>query len=373
MSESFDSQQPSTTYLTTFNDGWTKARAHSRLSRSATEGCASCRISLPDDITYAKHESSHYNVKNREVRPSFRTTEVVHTCENEDHDLQDCSARSSLATTDLLRSTISNSTCHMHSLEYVSNSSPAESESFSRLRRATIRTLSGEQLPRGQTSGPLCFGDSTTGYTAAYIFRLADAHARGRQRYYALVALIGYDSRRAFEACAIIWVFFEQLACSIMEAAANVASRTSGIEDGSHCRGNITPISSFLTRQTMDPDGLPRRGAANVRANGIAALVGNENFFCELHVAFVGMLQELGRLLGGIRVRPPVTEIKTGVVVDGQNHDQPSYEEDFGEAGSTPLMVHKRVPSMESHRMATQSPIPLYAPVLFSQPRQVTV
>jgi hypothetical protein len=145
------------------------------------------------------------------------------------------------------------------------------------------------------------------GYTIAYVFRLADIHARGRQRYYALLALAGTDTQRAFEACTVIWSLFEQIAMHIVRSAEQVAARcSSSLEDSPpERRGQITPISSFLTGRTMDPDGYPRRGGmGTVRANGIAELVDNENFFCELHLIFVGMLQELGRLLGGMRVKP---------------------------------------------------------------------
>ena len=301
----------------------------------------------------------------------MRTIEAVHACENDYLDLHDYDARSTLAATESFSSETSNSSCHMHSLEYISNSSPAESDRYSSLRRATIRTLSGEQLPRGHTSGPLCFGDPTVGYTVAYIFRLADPHARGRQRYYALLAQVGYDTKRAFEACTIIWNFFEQLASNIIETAEQVASRISPVYDNPPQRGNVTPISSFLTGHTMDPDGYPRRGAANVRANGIATLVDNENFFCELHVIFVGMLQDLGRLLGGMRIRPPVQEPKAKATIHGKISEAQSYYEEEIEKPAS--VMHDRTPSVESHRMATQSPIPLYGPTLFSQPRQVTV
>ena len=72
---------------------------------------------------------------------------------------------------------------------------------------------------------------------------------------------------------------------------------------------NVTPVSSFLTGRTRDPDGYPRRnGAANMRARGLAEMVGDELFFARLHKDFVHLLQILGRQFGGIRVEAPILD-----------------------------------------------------------------
>lgn len=240
-----------------------------------------------------------------------------------------------------------------------------ESDAFSTLRRATVRTLSGEQLPRGQTSGPLWFGDPTAGYTIAYVFRLADSHARGRQRYYALLALAGSDMQRAFEACMVIWNLFEQIAMHIVHMAEEVASRSA--EDAiPPDNGQITPISSFLTGRTMDPDGFPRRSAAKVRANSIAELVDNENFFCELHMTFVGILQELGRSLGGIRVKSalddPVSQSMNQKSEAGKASDpgETNQDEDEKEVQSYPISATPDDrPSIEAQSQVARCPTPL--------------
>ena len=88
----------------------------------------------------------------------------------------------------------------------------------------------------------------------------------------------------------------------IIEMAEEVAMEVLA-EGGSPLRpGEITPVSSFLTGGALDPDRHPRHGAANVRPNGISALVGDEKFFCELHMMFVGILQDLRRSIGGLTV-----------------------------------------------------------------------
>lgn len=194
--------------------------------------------------------------------------------------------------------------CHSHILEYVSSANPAEPEVFSSLRRATVRTLSGEQLPRGHTSGPLWFGDSITGYTIAYIFRLEDEFARGGCRYYALLALAGSDTQRAFEACTLVWSLFEEIVTHIVQMASGVKVHDMFDRDSAE-RSYITRPSSVLTTGRMsDSDGLIRRGPTRFRPNGLAELLNNDNFFCELHMIFTRMLQSLGKILGGMRIQP---------------------------------------------------------------------
>ena len=199
---------------------------------------------------------------------------------------------------------------HCHNVEYVSTHDPAAAETYLDLRRATVRTLSGEQLPRGQSSGPLLFGDSKAGYTIAYVFRLADSHARGRQRYYAFLALAGADVGRAFEACSMIWAIFEEIASRILQSADEVAAQFP--ERSPADPGLVTPVSSFLTGRAMDPDG-HARGMNSTRAHGIADLVGNQSFFGDLHVAFVEIIKELSRNLYQVPQADVITHLRVGL------------------------------------------------------------
>ncbi|MCJ1308682.1 hypothetical protein MMC25_002336 [Agyrium rufum] len=294
--------------------------------RGAGEGCESCQIRLPEVVsppTAHQKPEGWRGLHPDTPAPPLRTVERIHVCNGDrlhageigDDDIADIVAgqdgpqHPSLSFSSS-ESGASTPDCHTHSIEYVSNSTPAESSTYSGLRRAVIRTLSGEQLPRGHSSGPLYFGDLSSGYTIAYIFRLADPLARGRQRYYALLALAGTDAARAFEASTIVWTFFETLARNIIETAENIAAQSSPSDDSPIEFPYITPISSFLTGRNVGDSGdlYSRRGGAMgaVRARSIADLVNNKNFFCELHMAFVGMLQDLGRSLGGVRIEAPL-------------------------------------------------------------------
>ncbi|EXJ94787.1 hypothetical protein A1O1_03185 [Capronia coronata CBS 617.96] len=197
--------------------------------------------------------------------------------------------------------------CHDHTLTYLTAKSPDDPECYARLRASVIRTLSCELLPRGMSDGPFCFGDSNSGYTIAYVFRLTDPKARGRRRAYAFVALAGKDASRAFQACPMLWEAFANMAKGIEAAAQRHQERQrqkeeEAAEAAESLKTNstkYTPVSSFLTPRTVDPDGHPRRvGHATPRS--LADIVGDENIFTFLHQYFVAILRCLGDQFGGL-------------------------------------------------------------------------
>ncbi|KZZ92668.1 Folliculin [Ascosphaera apis ARSEF 7405] len=194
--------------------------------------------------TYPKRDSS----------PIFRSTEIVSSCDNEYHDkthehhrdihhkrsgdrhsrkYSNSSYHSN--TSDFSVFSASSATnapsCHRHALSYISFRGPSDPEESRSLRQASVRTLSCELLPKGITSGPLSFGDAESGYTVAYIFRIPDPMARGKRRSYALMALAGKDSQRAFRACPLIWRVFERIANQIIKDAEKEANRLRGKEN----------------------------------------------------------------------------------------------------------------------------------------------
>lgn len=187
----------------------------------------------------------------------------------------------------------STSSFHEHTLTYVTSHSPIDPSTFSDLRRAIVRTLSGEQLPRGLTNGKIFFGDPVGGWTIAYNFRLSDKYARGGRRLYSLVALAGYDTRSAYDASRYIWSFFESIAAWITAKTDDQIRRIQEAEDGQGEERSYVPVSSFLTARTTDPDGYPRRnGGIGQKARGLTEMTGDEKLFPELHWKFVSLLQQ---------------------------------------------------------------------------------
>ncbi|KAJ9206249.1 vesicle coat protein [Paecilomyces variotii] len=304
------------------------ADALNRFGGADGDTCASCSLTLPEDVSKQLPPGAPGTVKpdgkGRNGSPVLRSREMVYSCgsshdTDDDHD----SHYHSSFPDSLHSSSIASdaSSCHTHILTYLSLRGPPNPADYALLRRSSIRTLSCELLPRGLSSGPLCFGDSVAGYTIAYIFRLPDPMARGKRRSYALVALAGKDAGRAFRASPVIWRAFGRIANGIVKAAERYQEEEKRREE--HSQGankiggrNYTPVSSFLTGRTMDPDGMPRR-AGQIRARNLAEIVGNEMIFAELHASFVALLQQLGSMFGGV----PVSEEQfvCSVVGDGQS------------------------------------------------------
>jgi hypothetical protein len=225
---------------------------------------------------------------------------------------------------------------HTHMLSYISTSQPQSAETFSLLRRACIRTLSTEVLPSSKSSGPMMFGDSVAGHTIAYVFRLTDPRARGAKRTYALIAMAGRDGRKATKAMVRILEVFQNIANRIIALADSVLERESVVSPSwsrpttafttspplgtsassmppqlgspqtersfssvaSSPTRNITPVSSFLSAKKLDPDGFPRVSRDVMKAKSLSEIVGQENFFVELHFLFCGLLHSLIRQFG---------------------------------------------------------------------------
>lgn len=240
---------------------------------------------------------------------------------------------------------------HVHYVDYTSTHEPILANSFSLIRASCLRTLSFETLPRAPSTlppqpsplsptstpfvttqsagsavsgGPIFFGDAVAGYTTAYIFRIPDVHARGHKRIYAFLALSTHKERLAMKTFAIISTAFRDLATWIQQLAEAEAERTAesptmlgGPAPAFYSSGGLggqPPLqtrtafvkaaaerggSSFLTGGS----GFTRRmaggaGASAPKARGLAELVGQPDFFIELHKRFVQLLFEVGVTLG---------------------------------------------------------------------------
>jgi hypothetical protein len=202
--------------------------------------------------------------------------------------------------------------CHDHALTYLTAKSPVDPDSYAQLRASVIRTLSCELLPRGNSEGPFCFGDSNIGYTIAYVFRLPDPKARGRKRRYAFLALAGKDASRAFQACPPLWESFKRMARGIETAAQRNQDKqrqkeeeaAAALEAGKNGTRAYTPVSSFLNTRATDPDGHARRAGHTV-PRSLAEIVGDDNIFTFLHQYFVAILRGLGDQFGGTPLVDP--------------------------------------------------------------------
>ena len=296
-----------------------------RYGRAQGDVCASCSFTVPQDVTAqlpaGAPGSMNPDGKGKNGSPVLRSREFVclgggdHNAAEGDDKMRPTrtSSDESNPSSSFNSVATANSTCHDHLMTYLTSRSPDDPTNFSLLRASVIRTLSCELLPRGMSDGPFCFGDPVTGYTIAYVFRLTDPKARGRRRAYAFVALAGKDATRAFRACPMVWEAFATMAQGIEDAAQrsqDVQKRKEEEEREISKSRNYTPVSSFLTHRTTDPDGFPRR-AGQVSPRSIAEIVGDENIFALLHQYFVTVLRCLGERFGGIPLSDKPTVYQT--------------------------------------------------------------
>jgi hypothetical protein len=291
-------------------DSHTEAEKLNRYGTSDEDTCASCSLTVPETVSQRLPEGApgkpQVGGRGRNGSPVLRSRELVHSCGSSPPDFEDDVHESHYhhyTTSESVQSHSSDASCHTHVITYLTLRGPPNPADYALLRRSSIRTLSCELLPRGLLAGPLSFGDAVAGYTIAYIFRLADPRARGRRRSYALIAMAGKDAGRAFRACPVIWRAFSNIAMAITAAAERFQEeekrREDGDDDSSKAKGrNYTPVSSFLTGRTVDPDGYPRR-AGGIKAKSLAEIVGNDSIFAEIHAQFVALLHQLGAVLGG--------------------------------------------------------------------------
>ena len=270
-------------------------------------GCESCTIYIPEDtwkkLPQGAPGSPKANGLGRNGSPVLRSREAlqVYGSPQYDSDVDEEPTFHHQSSPDSFASDASTSSYHKHTLTYISTSSPVDPASYSIVRNATVRTLSCELLPRGMTAGELSFGDPVNGYTIAYKFRLPDQHARGGYRQYALLALAS-NERRACQATTLVWTRFQHIAADVMartEQAIQVAKGS--VEDiNEDSSSSLMPVSSFLTARMTDPDGFPRKiSGVRPKARYLSEMVGDEKFFAELHLHFIGLLRDLRWRLGG--------------------------------------------------------------------------
>lgn len=281
-------------------------------------GCVSCSISLPEStislLPAWAPGSPKKNGSGRNGSPVMRSIEKVYVHWSQPpagvEDAVDVTYRYSSPHSSFTSDECT-AYCHPHELIFRTTSSPINATTYSILRRATIRTLSCEQLPRGLSCGALSFADPVDGHTIAWKFRVPDPYARGCQRHYALIALCGQDPIRSHKAAGAIWRAFRQVAASIITRTENVLQgRATTAENSNASRGArktpMMPVSSFLTGRTLDPDGYPtrRNGGFSMRARGLAEMVGDEFVFAHIHKEFAHLLQDIDSLLNGVTLNP---------------------------------------------------------------------
>ena len=187
---------------------------------------------------------------------------------------------------------------HGHSVTYLSTRAPTTPSRFSMLRQSCIRTLSCELLP-AQT-GALLFGDTLTGFTIAYVFRIADPKARGGKRSYALLCICP-EQKMVVSSWNYVVGTFEALVKRIKGFAALKNTTDKAAAAKANAQNNASGSTGSLSGRIggiTGPEGFLRRRDGVGSAKGLAELVGKEDLFVEVHACFVKLLGALVRRYG---------------------------------------------------------------------------
>lgn len=251
-----------------------------------------------------------------------------------------------------LDSSSSTRTSHKHFLHYTSSRDPASADSYSKLRRSCLRTLSCETLPPSSIvshlapssptsffsssqysmssnssfrasnpqiggGGPIFFGDPQSGYTTAFIFRVRDPCARGQRRIYAFICLTQQKESKAMQAFGLLSKAFRELASWIQWLAEAENDKldnaiVSGTSDGTRRGSDQGSVSSNFGGSTgsmvsggsfggsFGGGGMGRHRystgggySSSPRNRGLADLVGRPDIFLDLHAKFVSLAAQL--------------------------------------------------------------------------------
>lgn len=265
--------------------------------------CESCTIYIPEETSKKLPAGAPGSPKadgiGRNGSAVLRSTESLRVYGQQyDSDDDGETAMHEHSSSESFGSDTSSSSLHKHTLTYISTSSPTDPGTYSIVRNAIVRTLSGEVLPHGTKAGGLSFVDPINGYTIAYKFQLPDSHARGGHRDYALLA-VASDERRARQATASIWTRFQHIAADIMARREQTIQKSRAAEDSGDENSDtgLMPVSSFLTGL----DGFARYnggGRAKAYRLNLTTAVDDERFFAELHVHFILLLRDLRSRFG---------------------------------------------------------------------------
>ncbi|KAL8900614.1 MAG: hypothetical protein Q9207_005609 [Kuettlingeria erythrocarpa] len=301
----FDSESGSYT-LYTFGAGRQHPRPYKAVGESA--GCASCIFTIPDQYTKKLPPGSPGSTKENGIgtngSPILRSRSKISVLGSPyDSDADDETFHHQSSPTSATSSNTTTSSVHEHDFECRTSSSPVDPTMYAILRRACLRILSFEPLPKGLTSGRLSIVDPVIGLTVAWKFRLPDPYARGEQRSYALLAVVNSRPHRAMKACLFIWRAFEKIGRNIKAEAESLLKRDNH-QAGGKPAFDVSNTASFLTNRTMDPDGTRRRHGVIQKARSLVEIVGDEYFFPRLHAEFTCLLRSLADRYGEVLIEP---------------------------------------------------------------------
>uniref|UniRef100_A0A1A7X5B3 Folliculin n=1 Tax=Iconisemion striatum TaxID=60296 RepID=A0A1A7X5B3_9TELE len=168
-------------------------------------------------------------------------------------------------------------------IRFVSHQHPRQSQLFSVVRQACVRSLSCEVCPGRE--GPIFFGDEQHGFVFSHTFFIKDSLARGFQRWYSIV-VVAMDRIYLINS----WPFLLRHLKLTIQSLQSTALKVFDTEQG------ICPQRALRMNSVFSPAVFPHQRSGNA-ARSLTSLTQHPNLWASLHCSFSWLLKACGSRL----------------------------------------------------------------------------
>ncbi|KAM9722739.1 folliculin [Menidia menidia] len=168
-------------------------------------------------------------------------------------------------------------------IRFLSHQHPRQSQLFSVVRQACVRSLSCEVCPGRE--GPIFFGDEQHGFVFSHTFFIKDSLARGFQRWYSIV-MVAMDRIYLINS----WPFLLRHLKLTIQSLQSTALKVFDSEQG------VFPQRAMRMNSVFSPAVLPHQRNGNA-ARSLTSLTQHPNLWASLHSSFSWLLKASGSRL----------------------------------------------------------------------------
>uniref|UniRef100_A0A8C4GFC8 Folliculin n=1 Tax=Dicentrarchus labrax TaxID=13489 RepID=A0A8C4GFC8_DICLA len=168
-------------------------------------------------------------------------------------------------------------------IRFLSHQHPRQSQLFSVVRQACVRSLSCEVCPGRE--GPIFFGDEQHGFVFSHTFFIKDSLARGFQRWYSIV-MVAMDRIYLINS----WPFLLRHLRLTIQSLQSTALKVFDNEQG------VCPQRAVRMNSGFSPAVFPHQRSGNA-ARSLTSLTQHQNLWASLHSSFSWLLKACGSRL----------------------------------------------------------------------------
>ncbi|XP_053700185.1 folliculin [Synchiropus splendidus] len=168
-------------------------------------------------------------------------------------------------------------------IRFLSHQHPRQSQLFSVVRQACVRSLSCEVCPGRE--GPIFFGDEQHGFVFSHTFFIKDSLARGFQRWYSIV-MVAMDRIYLINS----WPFLLRHLKLTIHSLQSTALKVFESEQG------VCPQRAMRMNSAFSPAVFPHQRSGNA-ARSLTSLTQHTNLWASLHSSFSWLLKACGSRL----------------------------------------------------------------------------